>query len=194
MRRLCFDTESSAWNYSIGITDVESSREEMAIQNQRRRIRFDCAVIYDEESQNFLEFTDPEALVGVLATASVLISQNGRRHDLPLLEQICGSERVAALWSITHHDLIDVTGWQGLDALSACYLQAELPGLIEAKEAGEAKASSDHPGRQWGADPNFRPPAYLIACKLAKARFDVERTYRVYRKLDPELWRRTIDA
>jgi hypothetical protein len=94
MRRLCFDTES---NY---------------FQDRTRGIaggggRFDCAVVYDEENDKYLEFRrNPESstgelqaaeLIDALATADELISCNGPGHDLCMLEEVCGEDRVAPL-------------------------------------------------------------------------------------------------
>jgi hypothetical protein len=105
MKRLCFDTESDHYRHPLaGIGDVELHREEM--RESKSKIRFDCGVVYDEENDKYLEFRNDQAaeLVGFLATADELVSQNGKRCDLPVLERVCGEDRVAPLWQIKHHD------------------------------------------------------------------------------------------
>ena len=188
MRRLCFDTESSAYNRDIGVvSDVDTSREQMAELHRRETIRFDCGVLYDEHENQFEEFTSRElpALVAKLATADVLITQNGKRWDIPILEQLCGST-ATSLRSIKHKDLMELTNWQTLNSLAKHYISDRLPGMEQAYHERLAKADRRFPGCRWGSSENFRPPEYLIACKLAKARFDVERTFTVFRVLEEQ--------
>jgi hypothetical protein len=173
MRRLCFDTESDAYNTRIGVLDVGTSQKQMAERHRRCPITFHCAILYDEHENQFQEFTsaDLPALVAKLATADVLISQNGKRWDIPVLEQVCGANTITPLWSIEHKDLMELTNWQALDCLARQYIPDQLPGMQLAYDERVAEAGRQFPGFPWGSTENFRPPSYLIACKLAKARF-----------------------
>jgi hypothetical protein len=126
MKRLCFDTESDYFKEPLSpIGGVEFHREYMRDQVAKHGlIRFDCGVVYDEENQEYREFRNNQAneLVTVLATADELISHSGPRHDLLVLEQVCGEDRVAPLWQIAHHDLFDLCSWANLDSLTREYV------------------------------------------------------------------------
>jgi len=186
MRRLCFDTESDAYNRDIGVLEVDTSREQVAELHRRRPITFHCAVLYDEHENQFEEFrsVDLPALVAKLATADVLITQNGKRWDMPLLEQVCGANSITPLWSIEHKDLMDLTNWQKLDHIAPQYIPDQLPGMELAYHERLAEADRLFPGVRWGSTENFRSNDHFIACKLAKARFDVERTFAVFSVLE----------
>ena len=71
---------------------------------------------------------------------------------------------------------IDLCGAQSLDALSARYLSDDLPRLVASYQHRIAKAE-----RRWPLVNGWRGRNRFIAEKLAKARFDVERTDRVFR-------------
>jgi hypothetical protein len=47
-----------------------------------------------------------------------------------------------------------------------------------------AIADRQFPGFRWGSIEDFRPPEHFIAKKLAKARFDVERTFAIFSVLE----------
>jgi hypothetical protein len=188
MRRLCFDTESNAFIHSYGVQDIETNRIILEEQNEtigrRRRnkeqrgIRVHCAVVYDEQDDKYEEFTNDDlpALVAKLKTADVLITHNGPRWDLLVLEQVCGMEAIAALWSIEHKDLMELTTpcWQALDTLSRWYIPDRLQEMERVKKAREEEASRLYPER------------HFIAGKTAKCRYDVERTYAVFRVLEAQ--------
>ncbi len=164
--------------------DVETRRRQIADLHRRKPIRFDCAVIYDEEADAYCEIFDPDLVVDQLATADELISQNGKRWDLLVLEQLCGRDRVAPLWSIPHVDLMDISGFQKLDVLAAKFLVDELPALKRAYDDRVGKADIDYPRYRRGSAENFQSYENMVAGSLATARFDVERTYLIYQKLE----------
>lgn len=187
--RMCFDTESDYIKREIGIESIEYHRDCMEQFVQRGgKIRFDGGVIYDEAEDRYHEFTGDQAgmLVAMLATADELISHSGSRHDLIILEQICGAETIAPIFQIPHHDLLDVCGWAALDSLTQRY-------------AGDrvAQFEGDHQRRLCDINVRYPPvdrPHYKnwtnsenwLARKIAKARFDVERTYAVWRAVSKE--------
>jgi hypothetical protein len=112
MKRLCFDTESNYFKSpTSGIGEPAAHRE--YFRSLGKRFRFDCGVVYDAESNIYLEFKRDEAaaLVEVLTTADELISHSGRRADFIVLEYSLGKERVGPLWK-TELVLVVWTGWQ----------------------------------------------------------------------------------
>ncbi|MGH9676556.1 MAG: hypothetical protein ACRD36_05590, partial [Candidatus Acidiferrum sp.] len=125
MKRLCFDIESNYYKASLSVGDVEFHRVYMRDWVAKNgQIRFDCAVVYDEENQEYREFRNDQAddVAAVLATADELISHSGQRHDLLVLEQVCGEDPIAPLWQIAHHDLFDLCNWTSLDSLAQQYI------------------------------------------------------------------------
>ena len=58
----------------------------------------------------------------MLATADELISHSGKRHDLLVLEQVCGSEHVVPIWDIPHIDLFEVHNWASVETLARRYV------------------------------------------------------------------------
>src|SRR5262245_11335909 len=107
-QRLCFDTESNGrWPYDWPWGDIAYRRAEI----HSWKSRFDAGVVYDQSKRSYQAFgTDQiDDLVTYLATADELVSFNGRRWDLLILENLCGRERIRKeLWSKPHHDL---HGW-----------------------------------------------------------------------------------
>lgn len=185
-RRLCFDTESDYFKPDIGIWEIEDHREYMKLRiDKYGPIRFDCAVVYDEENACYKEFDDAQAssLVAMLATADELISHSGKRHDLLVLEQVCGCGFPTHIWQIRHRDLLDVQSWASVESLARQYVSGRR--LAEWKDGYTKRiAEAD---RQWPElGPGFRPHEHFVAYKLAKARFDVERTYAIRAALSNE--------
>jgi hypothetical protein len=168
MRRLCFHTESDRFVSLLGVLDPGS--------------RFDCAVVYDEENNKYLEFRNDQAaeLIDCLATADELISCNGREHDLCMLENVCGENRVAPLRKITHHDLCDLHSLSSLNDLVRRYNIPEdrLREIEQARDnrlkAAEERWPEERTGWRSGDD-------YFIERQLARAWYDVERTYLVFK-------------
>jgi len=181
IKRLCFDMESSYFKDPLsGVGEVESHREYMREKvTKHGPIRFDCAVVYDDKDREYLEFQYNQAAapVDLLETADELISRSGKRHDLLVLEQVCGEVRVAPLWQLTHYDLFDLCNWSSLDNLARHYIPVDR--LCEIKRAHENRLNQAD--ERWPEEwPNFRPPEHFIEKRLSKARFDVERTYLVF--------------
>jgi len=181
MKRLCFDTESNYFKSDLSVGSIQYHRECMENWLARgNRIRFDCAVIYDEQTERHYEFRGNQAddLVEMLAGADELISHSGQRHDLVILEHVSGTDRIAPLWRITHHDLFDIFNWSSLDDLANKLIsEHRLRDFKAARDRHVEKAGERFPEERR----NFRPPDYFVECRLAKARFDVDRTYAVFR-------------
>ena len=63
MKRLSFDTESDYYKASLSVGDVEFHRVCMRDWVAKHGpIRFDCAVVYDEEMQEYREFRNDQAM------------------------------------------------------------------------------------------------------------------------------------
>jgi hypothetical protein len=176
MKRLYFDTESNYFKHQLGIGDVAYHRQCMREFLLTQKIRFDCAIAYDEENDCYHEFRETEngTLVALLETADELISHSGTRHDILFLEQLCGAARVSALWSIPHRDLLDIGNWSSLDNLARQHIAHLLPSMENEKRARQEEADKRWPR---SSRENF------VEFKLAKARFDVERTYAIFKRL-----------
>jgi hypothetical protein len=176
VKRFCFDTESNYFKHQLGIGDVEYHRQCMRENLLKQKIRFDCGIVYDEAKDCYYEFRDMESssLVALLKSADELISHSGTRHDILLLEQVCGATCVSALWSIPHHDLLDIGNWSSLGNLA----RQHVPHLLLAMENAK-KTRQDGVDKRWprSSRENF------VEFKLAKARFDVERTYAIFKQL-----------
>jgi len=168
MKRLCFDTES---DYFKPPTSAVGSIDYHRAYLRDKQLRFDCAVVYDEETGKYHEFNDQQAneLVTMLAEADELISHSGTRVDLIVLEHVCGQDNIAPLFWISHHDLFDIHNWSSLDSLARQYLP------------GDRLAALQHDfDTRWKQVCTLTDHESFIAGKLAKARFDVERTYAVF--------------
>jgi len=179
MKRLCFDTESNYSKADLGVGSIQAHREYMRNVVAKNKFRFDCAVVYDDENRQYREFRNNQAdeLVTVLAKADELISHSGQRHDLLVLEQVLGEDRVALLWQITHHDLFDLFNWASLDCLARQYIPEDRLREITCARKNRIEQADE----RWPEErPNWRPSEHFIDCKLAKAWFDVERTYAVF--------------
>ena len=88
---------------------------------------------------------------------------------------------------------MELTNWQALDFLARQYIQYRLPGMQLAYDERAAEADRQFPGFPRGSTENFRSPEHFIAGKLAKARFDVERTFAVFRVLEEQESHRNDD-
>jgi hypothetical protein len=84
---------------------------------------------------------------------------------------------VSPLHQIAHHDLFDIFSWTSLDDLAQKHIARLLPDLGAALRQQQARADERWPELR----PNFRPHGYFIDCHLASARWDVERTYAVFK-------------
>jgi hypothetical protein len=127
LRRLCFDTESDArWHYTWPWGDIPYRRAEI----KTWKIRFDAGVVFDASTGRYHAFDADQAddLVSYLATADELVSFNGRRWDMLILENLCGEDTIQnKLWSKPHHDLSGWRGFYGLEDLSRYMLPTEFP-------------------------------------------------------------------
>jgi hypothetical protein len=110
LRRLCFDIESDRyWSLAWGWGTVQERRSII----RDWKVRFDAGVVYDASTGRYRAFDAGrlDEFVTYLATADELVSFNGRRWDLLLLENLSGEGKIReALWSKPHHDL---HGWKG---------------------------------------------------------------------------------
>ena len=169
MRRMTFDTESDRYKPpGTAVGSVEGNREYL----RKRKIRFDCALVYDDLTAKFYEFANKEAVecVKFLKLADEIISHSGRRADLIVLEHACGEDTVAPLWDIKHHDLMEICNLESVETLANRYVP-EKALLLKAEF-----------NKQWAEASNAQN--YFIAGKLAKARFDVARTHAVFIELE----------
>lgn len=134
---------------------------------QKSDMRFDCALTYDGAG-HYMEFTDPRKLVDELLSADELISFNGRRCDLLILEKFCGDDYVRPLWDKVHHDLFGYRYCYSLDALAMNLIGEEATAqwersLEEHREKLVASGQSDFWAISW-----------------SDVRDDVDRTYAVF--------------
>ncbi len=177
VKRLCFDTESNYWKPAgSSVGTPEEHREYL----RDRKIRFDCAVVYDAQSRRYRSFTSEQLdhLVELLASADELVSHSGRRVDLIVLEHLCGEERVAPLWSIPHHDLLEVFCLHSVASLAQTFVYEER--LSEMERAYRRRLA--WVDRKWPVVNEWRSQENFIGQRMAKARFDVERIWAVYRE------------
>jgi len=176
VRRLCFDTESNYFKRGdTGVGDPDAHRE--FFRQRGEKFAFHCAVVYDSRSGKFREFRreKAEALVTLLGSADELVSHSGRRVDLLVLEHACGEDRIAPLWRLRHHDLFDIFDWQSLNALAKRFVPDRLVAWELAYERRVSRAE-----RRWPTKNDWASNELFIAQKLAKARFDVEKTWGVF--------------
>lgn len=173
--RICFDIETGFyWNMLDGWLEAGALRPHL--RSERTEIRFDCVVLYDAANRRHFELVDTQLhkAIELLRSADELISFNGRAWDLPILEHIVGRKRFGRdLWTKTHHDL---SGWheeRSLDRLA----EKIIPGRIQ-----ELKKKAD----DRFAILRKKEIGEFIAGRLAKCRFDVDRTYAVFRAYQRE--------
>lgn len=168
MKRLCFDTESNYFMPPTCSGNVEGYQEYW----RHRALRFDCAVVFDQETDEYREFTRENVsdLVAMLKTADELISHSAPYVDLIVLEHACGEAAVAPLRQIKHHDIREMGNWSSVATLAKRYAPDRVAGWEADYESRLTKAAAL-------GEESF------IAGKLAKARFDVERTYAVFLEL-----------
>jgi hypothetical protein len=168
IHRMCFDVEGSGYlPVEYGFLPADGIREYF----QDRTVRFHCGVIYDSIRRHYRIFRPDQAskMVSMLSRADELVSFNGTRWDLIMLEKHVGRDYVErSLRHIRHHDL---SGWRG---------QFDLRGL----------ARSMIPRARLERLNNFqRHKDYYVAAgfddflshKLSKCRCDVQLTYAVFR-------------
>jgi hypothetical protein len=182
LKRLCFDTESNYYkDPRSGTGDIEAHKALMLDTVTRTPLRFDCAVVFDEETGQHHEFGGSQAAdaVALLATADELISHSGLRHDLLILEHLCGVDALAVIWTIPHHDLFDLHNWSSLKNLALQYIPQRYAALGRAWSERHASADKLYPPTPWGQG-QWRSDENFLITRLAKARFDVDCTYAVF--------------
>jgi hypothetical protein len=109
MKRVCFDTGS---NYFYDPTrngwlrDPAHAREHFSA----KKLRFDCAsALIVGESTTAYDFVNAKDFVEFLTEeADEIITYNGRKCDLIVLEHAIGEHAMEGVWHKPHHDL---TGW-----------------------------------------------------------------------------------
>ncbi|HVJ35195.1 MAG TPA: hypothetical protein VND94_18940 [Terriglobia bacterium] len=164
MRILCFDTESShyfhsqRWQYGNDESFIAARLAEAGTMSSKA---FYGAVIYDFARREYREFSkkDIHRLVGVLARADLLISHSGTYKDFVILEDFCGREALALILEKPHYDLYRDRSYEAVeDAARRLFPKQE-------DEARKKKLA-----RQSIGGSHFY---------LAKARYDVEMTWRI---------------
>jgi hypothetical protein len=187
MKRICFDTESNyAKPATSAVGSIESSRAWIQHFLNRQSLVWRCGVIYDEELDIFKEFRNDQIkdFVAELSTADELISHSGSRHDLLLLEVLCGTSLLAPVLQIRHHDLFDLCNWTNLDQLSVRFIpEIELRRLRDEKDVRKKEIDVRYPLTTWGSTNEWRSDENFIAGLLSRARFDVARTFRVWEEV-----------
>ena len=106
MRRICFDIGSSYYRGYGWLEGPEESRGYF----KGTTFRFHAATAFDDANQIYRNFTDSNELFDYLVEADEIITFNGRKCDLIVLEHLIGEDAVKALWRKPHHDL---SGWRG---------------------------------------------------------------------------------
>ena len=176
MRRLCFDTESTYFmRPGSGVGTPEAHREYWRGKN----LHFHCGVVFDEEAGRYFEFSSNRAveLLELLASADELVSHSGRLVDLIVPEHACGEDRVAPLEKIVHHDLMEMCQMTSLANLSQQFIPNQLQAMENEYRARVEPLDRECKLKNWSDNENF------VATKMAKARFDVERTYAVFKEI-----------
>ena len=180
VRRMCFDIESSYFKHpGTGIGDPKYHRDLIIKSNPL----FHGGVIYDEINDNYHEFTreNIESMIRFLSNAEELISHSGRRHDLPIIDS-CSNGMSSNLYLIPHWDLLDMGNWKSLDDLSDKYIRNILPDIIKYYKNRCNQNDMQHPGEPWGSG-TYWSPANKQGRDLAKADYDVRRTYAVWKTM-----------
>ena len=176
-RRMCFDTASN-WFLRLGWLDGPDAAREYF---RTRPLKFHAATVFDEADRQFHDFTNSNDLFAFLCAADEIITFNGRKCDLIVLEHAIGADEVGALWRKPHHDL---TGWQHNWSLTAS-VQAILPERASGFKAmrhsrREALRATDH--TDFHADHlagTYRDTAFTYALFEAyRARGGSDRTFR----------------
>lgn len=111
MKRVCLDVSSSYWHqqWFDGPNDARA-------YFKGKTFRFWAATTFDDSNQQFVDFTDCNELYSYLVKADEIITFNGRKCDLVVIESLVGEEAARAIWAKPHHDL---TGWRMCWSLSA---------------------------------------------------------------------------
>lgn len=104
MRRVCFDIASSYF-----IHGWFDGPNEARAYFKGEPFRFWAASTYDDSNQEYSDFTDCNDLHSYLSEADEIITFNGRKCDLVVIENLVGEEAARLIWAKPHHDL---TGWQ----------------------------------------------------------------------------------
>jgi hypothetical protein len=183
IKRLCFDTESDYYKGEIWILTVEDHREHMQKKIlQRGPIVFQGGVVCNEASGQYYEFRSDQAseLILLLGTADELVSHSGLRHDLLVLEQVCGPDAVSALWSIPHRDLLDMHSYNSVESLARQFVPHRFEEAKASFAARLVEIQKNYPSTSWGPLKNHQSPENIQAGKLAKARYDVELTLAIF--------------
>lgn len=166
---MCFDTEGSGYlRPEYGFQPEDVIREYF----RDRHVRFDCGIVYDAVNRRYRIFSSSEArkMVGMLSQADELVSFNGKRWDLVMLEKQVGRECIdQSLRRIRHHDLSGYKGQYELNELSRSVLPVqEMDRLVQY--------------RRYKAYYETRGFDDFQSSRLSKCRCDVQLTYAVFRR------------
>jgi hypothetical protein len=165
-RHICFDIETNYFRSPTSgfINTPDQARSE--IESWSNELRFDAAVVFDDEFGQFADFGSPTELIEFLKGADELVSFNGRTWDLPLLERFVGKANCKSLWDKPHHDL---RGWLDCDLLISA--KRSCPDLF---------GRSDELSREYLDEYLKKGKGDFVAFKFAKARIDVRLTYALF--------------
>jgi hypothetical protein len=112
-RRACFDIACSyntGRGWLEGPNEARSHFRDIVDEVRKCRFHFWAATVFDDSTQQYADFTDQHELFEFLVDADEIITFNGRKYDLVVLEYLVGEEPAKAIWGKVHHDL---TGWRG---------------------------------------------------------------------------------
>lgn len=107
IRRVCFDIQSSYFcGPAVWLDDPYQAR----LHFRNTSFRFWAATAFDDAAERYTDFDGCEELFATLIKADEIITFNGRKCDLIVLDSLMGEDACKSLWQKTHHDL---TGWRG---------------------------------------------------------------------------------
>jgi hypothetical protein len=135
-RRVCFDTASS---YFLSPEVWLDGPAEARAHFKDQAFQFWAASAFDEATHQYHGFQTPEDLLTLLRDADEIVTFNGRKCDLIVMEKLVGRDATRALWRKPHHDL---TGWRNHWSLSSATANL-LPNHGPAFEAAREKRRAD---------------------------------------------------
>jgi hypothetical protein len=110
-RRVCFDIACSFYANKMWLEGPNDARAYfLDFMERGKRFNFWAATVFDDSNRQYTDFTDYNDLFVYLTEADEIITFNGRKYDLVVLEHLVGEEPAKTLWAKPHHDL---TGWRG---------------------------------------------------------------------------------
>jgi hypothetical protein len=108
--RVCFDIACSFYAGKMWLEGPNDARAYfLDFMERGKRFNFWAATVFDDSNRQYTDFIDHNGLFGFLVNADEIITFNGRKYDLVVLEHLVGEQPAKTLWAKPHHDL---TGWR----------------------------------------------------------------------------------